>query len=107
MDFTRNFGAQVEPVQPKPIYQDTSDTSSHYRNDLRIWHPLTEHQFGNRFRVGDRVKMRLLYDNNDKMYLNLTIVNIIGYQNTKQVLGSYNEGDAFKGSPFTRVLVLE
>ena len=105
MDYTRNFG--VEPLLPQLIYQDTRNSSSHWRNDVRVWHPLTEHQFGNRFRVGDKVKMRLLYDNNDRIYLNLTIVNIIGYQNTKQVLGSYNEGDAFKGSPFTRVLILE
>jgi hypothetical protein len=110
VDFTRNFGVQPEPQpepQPRMVYQDARNTSSHWRNDIRMWHPLTENQFGNNFRVGDRVKMRLLYDNNDKMYLNLTIVNIIGYQITKQVLGSYNEGDAFKGSPFTHVLVLE
>ena len=105
MDYTRNF--DVEPLLPQLIYQDTRDSSGHWRNDVRVWHPLTERQFGNRFRVGDRVRMRLLYGNGDRTYINLTIVNIIGYQNTKQVLGSYNEGDAFKGTPFTRVLILE
>uniref|UniRef100_A0A6C0ANG7 Uncharacterized protein n=1 Tax=viral metagenome TaxID=1070528 RepID=A0A6C0ANG7_9ZZZZ len=109
MDFTRNFGALAAHLQPKPIYQDTSDTSSHYRNDLRIWHPLTEHQFGNGFRVGDRVMMLLSYDNNDtkSKYVNLTVVHIITYETTRSVLGSYNADDAFKGVPFTRVLVLE
>jgi hypothetical protein len=109
MDFTRNFGAQPDEVLPKPIYQDTTDTSSHYRNDRRIWHPLTEQQFCNNFRVGDSVMMRLSYDNNDtkSKYIHLTVIHIITYETTKSVLGSYNADDAFKGSPFTRVLVLE
>jgi hypothetical protein len=107
MDFTHNFGAQPEPVQPHLVYQDTRGTSSHWRSDLRISHPLTEQQFGNKFRVGDSVKMRLLYNNNDKMYINLTIMNIISYETAKQVLGSYSPHDAFKGVPFTRVLILE
>lgn len=51
--------------------------------------------------------MRLLYDNNDTTYINLTVVHIMSYETTKAVLGSYNDGDAFKGAPFTYVLVLE
>ena len=106
MDFIRNFG-QPQAVQPKLVFQDVRDSSSHYRNDLRIWHPLTEQQFRNNFRVGDRVRVRLLCDNNDKTYINLTIVHIMTYETTKSVLGSYNADDGFKGAPFTRVLVLE
>jgi hypothetical protein len=107
MDFTHDFGAEAEAVPSHLVYQDTRDSSSHWRNDVRVWHPLTEKQFGKKFRVGDRVLMRLLYDNDDTTYINLTVVHIMSYETTKQVLGSYNEGDAFKGSPFTHVLVLE
>jgi len=110
VDFTRNFGVQPEPQpepQPRMVYQDTRNTSSHWRNDIRMWHPLTENQFGNNFRVGDKVKMRLLFHNKDKTYINLTIVNIMSYQATQAVLGSYNADDAFNGDAFTRVLVLE
>jgi len=41
------------------------------------------------------------------MYITPTIVNIAPYHMAQQILGSYNMGDAFKGVPFTRVLVLE
>ena len=107
MDFTHDFGVEAESVPSHLVYQDTRDTSGHWRNDVRIWHPLTQKQFGKKFRVGDRVLMRLLYDNNDTTYINLTVVHIMSYETTKQVLGSYNECDAFKGTPFTHVLVLE
>uniref|UniRef100_A0A6C0ANF1 Uncharacterized protein n=1 Tax=viral metagenome TaxID=1070528 RepID=A0A6C0ANF1_9ZZZZ len=106
MDFTHNFGAQPQPVQLQMVYQDTRDSSPHWRQDIRVFHPLTEQQFGNRFRVGDRVRMRLTYPNS-KMYITPTIVNIVPYYTAQQILGSYNMGDAFKGVPFTRVLVLE
>ena len=107
MDFTHDFGAEAETVSSHLVYQDTRDSSGHWRNDVRVWHPLTEKQFGKKFRVGDRVLMRLLYDNNDTTYINLTVVHIMSYETTKQVLGSYNEGDAFKGAAFTHVLILE
>jgi hypothetical protein len=106
MDFTHNFGAQPEPVHLEVVYQDTRNTSLHWRQDTRIYHPLTEQQFGNRFRVGDRVRMRLTYPNS-KMYITPTIMNITLYHVAQQVLGSYNIDNAFKGSPFTYVLVLE
>jgi hypothetical protein len=51
--------------------------------------------------------MRLLFHNKDKTYINLTIVNIMSYQATQAVLGSYNADDAFNGDAFTKVLVLE
>uniref|UniRef100_A0A6C0APH4 Uncharacterized protein n=1 Tax=viral metagenome TaxID=1070528 RepID=A0A6C0APH4_9ZZZZ len=53
MDFTHNFGAQPEPVQLQVVYQDTRDTSIHWRQDTRVFHPLTELQFANRFRQGE------------------------------------------------------
>ena len=106
MDFTHNFGAQPQPVQPQMVYQDTRDSSPHWRQDIRIFHPLTEQQFANRFRQGDRVRMRLTYPNS-KMFITPRIVTIVSYNTAQQVLGSYNADNAFKGVPFTRVLVLD
>jgi len=106
MDFTHNFGAQPEEVQPQRIYQDTRNSSPHWRQDIRIFHPLTEQQFANRFRQGDRVRMRLTYPNS-KMFITPRIVTIVSYNTAQQVLGSYNVDNAFKGVPFTRVLVLD
>ena len=106
MDFTHNFGAQPEAAQLQVVYQDTTDTSLHWRQDTRVYHPLTEQQLGNRFRVGDRVRMRLTYPNS-KMYITPTVMNIVPYYAAQQVLGSYNADNAFKGAAFTHVLVLE
>ena len=106
MEFTYNFGSEPEPVQPQMVYQDTRDTSPHWRRQARMWHPLTEQQFSNKFRVGDTVRMRLTYPTT-KMYMSPTIVNIVPYHMAQQVLGSYNVDNAFKGAAFTHVLVLE
>ena len=108
MDYTRNFTAPAAvPAPPLPVYQDARNSSPHWRPPLRVYHPLICRQFGNRFRLGDRVRMRIVEPNNDKLYATLNIVNIIPYETAKATLGSYNEDDAFKGEPFTRVLVLE
>ena len=109
MDYTRNFGAAPAPapVQPLPVYQDARNSSPHWRPPLRVYHPLNGRQFGNRFRVGDRVRMRIIQPNNGKLYTTLNIVNIVPYEAVKFVLGSYNSDDAFKGEPFTHVLILE
>jgi hypothetical protein len=104
MNFTHNFGGQ--PVQPRIVYQDTRDSSPLWRQDNRVFHPLTELQFANRFRQGDRVRMRLTYPNS-KMFITPRIVTIASYNTAQQVLGSYNADNAFKGIPFTRVLVLD
>ena len=108
MDVIRNFG-QAEQMQPQMIYHDTRQSSIYWYHEARIFHPMTERQFGNKFRVGDRVKVQVIYDNNkekyinlDKMYINLTIAHITTYEEAKTWLGSYNIDDAF-----TRVLVLE
>jgi hypothetical protein len=95
-----------ETVKLRRVYQDTRNTSPIWRQKNRIWHPLTEHQFGNRFGMADRVTMRVLSPIK-KMFINCTIVNIIPYDIAQQILGSYNIGDTFTGVPFTHVLVLE
>ena len=95
-----------EAVKVRRVYQDTRNTSPHWRQRNRIFHPLTERQFGNRFRVGDRVTMRIINPNNKK-YINGTIVRILPYDTTQQWLGSYNIDSAFNDVPFTRVLVLQ
>jgi hypothetical protein len=106
MDYTRNFGAPA-PAPLLPVYQDTRNSSPHWRQAVRVYHPLNCRQFGNRFRVGDSVRMRVLYPNNGRVYTNLNIVNIIPYEFANLTLGSYNGDDAFKGEPFAHVLVLE
>ena len=106
MNFMNNFDAQPEAVQPKRLYQNTTDTSQHWRMQSRIVHPLTKHQFGNTFRVGDRVRMRFL-STNGVNFEDFSILNIIKYETAKQVLGSYNIDDSFRGVPFTHTLVLE
>jgi len=95
-----------EAVRLHRVYQDTRNTSEIWRERARIFHPLTERQFGNRFNAGDRVTMRLIHPNNKK-YINATIVRILPYDTTQQWLGSYNIDSSFNDVPFTRVLVLQ
>jgi hypothetical protein len=90
---------------PKLIYQDINGSSPHWRQRNRIYHPLTQHQFANKFRVGDRVKMRVSYPGT-KSYINATILNISDYYTSQQWIGSYNIDDGFKGAMFTHVLIL-
>jgi len=111
MIYTLNLKPRIimefnETVKVRRVYQDTRNTSSEWRQRNRIFHPLTERQFGNRFRVGDRVTMRLINPNN-KIYIDATIVGIVLYDNAQALLNSYNIDDTFAGAPFTRVLVLD
>ena len=104
MDYTRNFGFHP---RHQDVYQDTRDSSPYWHNGNRIWHPLLYRQYANKFRVGDRVRMRMINHNNTKLYATIAITQIIQYEDVKAVLGSYNRDDTFNGEPFTHVLVLE
>ena len=95
-----------EAVNVRRIYQDTRNTSSDWRQNNCIFHPLTQRQFGNRFGVGHRVTMRLINPIN-KMYINGTIERIIPYHIARAWLGSYNIDDTFANEPFTQVLVIK
>lgn len=102
-------GIEMDPTQhetaaPIRLVQD-AHSSQHWRQEERIFHPLTQQEFAN-FRVGDNVTVQLLDESTNK-YINTTTVNIIQYDTAKQVLGSYNIDDTFKGVPFTHVLVLK
>jgi hypothetical protein len=103
--YKMEYALNVIP-EPKAVYQDTRDSSSNWRTPTRIFHPLTEHQFMNRFRLGDIVKLKVSYPN-IKGYINPMIVNIVPYDMAQRWLGSYNIGDSFKGFPFTHVLILQ
>ena len=105
MDFTRNFGGPI--VHLESVFQDTKDTSSYYRTDTRIYHPLCKEVFDRRFKVGDRVNMHFNYDDVDHTVITRQIIHIIAYQDAKKVLGSYNETDTGGGYPLTHVLILE
>ena len=97
-----------EIVYTRKVYQDTRYSSTHWRQANRIFHPLTEGQYMDRFRVGDRVTMRLRLNNpNRKMYISGLITNILPYDMTETHLGAYNIDSAFNTIPFTRVLVLD
>ena len=107
MDFQHNFGPHVD-AQPKRVFQDENGTSQYWRSLGRIYHPVTENQMiDNNFNVKDILRMRITHTNNTRTLMYLNIVNIIQYRVAKQVLGSYNANDSFKGAPFTHVLVLE
>ena len=105
MEAILNGGAEHVPLGTKNLYQDTRNTSSHWRQQDRILHPLTERQFRNRFRVGDRVRMQIR-TRTSKIYITLNIVQITTYNTGKQWLDSYNADDTFKGVPFHHILVL-
>jgi hypothetical protein len=105
MNFINNIGVQHQPVRHIRVYQDARDSSQHWRQQDRILHPLTQKQFGNRFRVGDRFRMRLVTPTSTK-YADLTIVKIVPYYEAQQWIGSYNADDTFKDVPFSNVLVL-
>jgi len=94
-----------EIVYPRKVYQDTIHSSPHWRHANRIFQPLTERQFRNKFRVGDRVTIRLK-NHNRKMYISGLIANILQYDTAVVWLGAYNIDSAFNTIPFTRVLIL-
>lgn len=96
-----------EIIHPrKKVYQDTRNTSPHWRQNNCIFQPLTKDQFRNRFGVGDRVTMRLINPNR-KIYLSAIIVNIMPYHMAAGWLGPYNIDSGFNDIPFTHVLVLK
>lgn len=90
----------------KVVYQDTINSNPHWREANRIFQPLTEFHFRNRFRVGDRVTIRLK-NRNRKMYISGRIANILPYDAAVEWLGTYNIDSAFNTIPFTRVLILD
>jgi len=98
-----NFNEIVYPR--KLVYQDTINSNPHWRHANRIFQPLTEGQFRNRFSVGDRVTIRLK-NHNRKMYISGLIVNILAYDTGVAWLGAYNIDSAFNAIPYTRVLIL-
>jgi hypothetical protein len=98
-----NFNEIVYPR--KLVYQDTRNSNPRWREANRIFQPLTEDQFRNRFGVGDRITIRLK-NHNRKMYISGRIANIIPYDMTVAWLGAYNIDSAFNTIPFTRVLIL-
>jgi hypothetical protein len=102
MNFTNTVSPHAKPIR---VYQDTKNSSSFWRLPARIYHPLTGIQFADKFRVGARVKMRVLH-NNTRTYINATIARIVTYDTCKQFIGSYNIDDRFKGLPFEKVLIL-
>jgi hypothetical protein len=106
MDYTRNFGTQHDTVAPRMLHQDATDTSGHWRQDSRTYHPLTERQFESGYRVGEKVKVRVR-NHNGTVFINATIAHVTQYHYAQQVLGSYNMADTFQGAPFTHVLVLQ
>jgi hypothetical protein len=99
-----NFNEIVYPR--KVVYQDTIHSNPHWRQANRIFQPLTEGQFRNRFGVGDRVTVRLK-NHNRKMYISARIVNILAYDTGVAWMGTYNVDSAFNTIPFTRVLILD
>jgi hypothetical protein len=105
MEFTRNFGGPT--VHLESVFQDTKDTSSYYRTNTRIYHPLCKELFDRRFKVGDRVNMHFNYDDADHTVITCQLIHIITYGDAKKVLGSYNATDTGGGYPLTHVLILE
>jgi hypothetical protein len=92
-------------VYPRKLYQDTRNSNPLWRQADRIFQPLTERQFRNRFKVGDRVVLRLITPTS-KMYISARITYIVTYQNTLAFAGPYNIDSALNNIPFTHVLVL-
>lgn len=96
----------TEAVNVRRVYQDTRNSSAGWRQNNRIFHPLTQRQFGNRFRIAHKLTMRLTNPIN-KISINGTIERIIPYDIVQAALGSYNIDDTFGGAPFTHVLVIK
>ena len=103
LNIIMNFNEIVYPR--KVVYQDTLHSNPHWRQDNRIFQPLTERQFRNRFRVGDRVTIRL--KDHRKTYISGLIANILSYDTAVAWLGTYNIDSAFNAIPYTRVLILD
>jgi hypothetical protein len=99
-----NFNEIVYPR--KVVYQDIINSNPHWRQANRIFQPLTEGQFRNRFGVGDRVTVRLK-NQNRKMYISARIANILPYHMAVPWLDPYNINSAYNTIPFTRVLILD
>ena len=99
-----NFNEIVYPR--KVVYQDTIHSNPHWRRANRIFQPLTEGQFRNRFGVGDRVTVRPK-NHYRKMYISALIANILAYDTAVAWLDAYNINSAHNTIPFTRVLILD
>lgn len=92
--------------EARVVYHDTRNTSPDWHQRNRMVHPLTEHQFGNNFRVGDRVTMQIV-DPIRTRYISAIIVAITSYDTAQAVLGPYNRDSTSDGAPFTRAIVLD
>ena len=100
------FRGEPEINPPKPIYQDMRDSSSVWRTEARVFHPLTAFQMAsNSFKPGDKVRLRLT-TSTSREYFDLTVLNISDYNTAKTFLDSYNASDSFNGEKFTHVLIL-
>lgn len=100
------FRGEPEINPPKPIYQDMRDSSSVWRTERRVFHPVNASQMAsNSFKPGDKVRLRLT-TSTSRDYFDLTVLNISDYNNAKTFLGSYNASDSFNGEKFTHVLIL-
>jgi len=94
-----------EIIYPRKVYQDTRNSNPLWRQPDLIMQPLTEGQYRDRFRVGERVTIRIK-NHNRKMYLSGLIKHILPYDITWEALGQYNIDNTLNTIPFTRVLVL-
>ena len=106
LEMQGRFRGEPEINPPKPIYQDMRDSSSVWRTEGRVFHPLTPFQNeSNSFKPGDKVRLRLT-TSTSRDYFDLTVLNISDYNTAKTFLGSYNASDSFNGEKFTHVLIL-
>jgi hypothetical protein len=87
------------------VYQDTRNSSQVWRQNERVFHPLTQAQFETGFKLGDKVTMELVTPT-DTIYTDYTVSDIVSYENAQSWIGSYTIDNTFMGAPFTRVLVL-
>jgi hypothetical protein len=85
------------------VYQDTRNSSKFWRQNDRVFHPLTEAQFENGFKVGDMITMELVTPT-DTLCADYTVAHITSYENAQAWMGSYS---TVMGAPFTHVLVLK
>jgi hypothetical protein len=90
-------------VELTRVYQDTRNSSQLWRQNDRVFHPLTEAQFETGFKAGDRVTMELITPT-DTLCADYTVAHITSYENAQAWMGSYS---MVIDAPFTHVLVLK
>jgi len=93
-------------VERTRVYQDTRNTSQLWRQNDRIFHPLTQAELEKGFKAGDRVTMELVSPT-DTLCTDYTIAHITSYEDAQSWIGSYTIDNTFMGTPFTHVLVLK